>query len=119
MAPNFSDMPDVVIDYVRGVFSVANHDVSQTMTIHPSMYEETLDHILVMKLSASPPAFFAQERIGLLIESHWLGARWMFGHWEIADLAFFITIRSRGHLIARKVALLQTKATLFSRNCSR
>jgi hypothetical protein len=114
MAPNFSDIPDVVVDYVRGVVSAANNQVSQTMTIHPSMYEETLDHVLVMKLSASPPAFFAREQIGLVIETHWLGARWMFRRWEIADLAFFIIIRSRGHLIARKVALVQTKR-LYSR----
>ncbi|OYW82939.1 MAG: hypothetical protein B7Z20_13230 [Sphingobium sp. 32-64-5] len=62
-----------------------------------------------MELTASPPVFFAAEQIGLLIESHWLGSRWMYGRWEIADIAFFITLRQRGRLEARKLALLQTK----------
>jgi hypothetical protein len=109
MGPSFSDIPTVVIDYVRDVFAGANDKVSRTVAMHPSMHEETLDHILVMELSASPPAFFATEQIGLTIESHWLGSRWMWGRWEIADIAFFVILRSRGRLVTRKVALLQTK----------
>jgi hypothetical protein len=106
---NFFDIPEVVIDYVRGRFAVANTKVTRTLETQPSMYEETLDHMLVMELTASPPVFFAAERIGLSIESHWLGSRWMYGRWEIADIAFFITLRQRRRLEARKVALLQTK----------
>ena len=75
----------------------------------PSMHEETLDHLLVMELTAAPPAFFAAERMGISIESHWLGNRWMFRRWEIADIAFFILLRKQGRLLVRKVALLQTK----------
>lgn len=33
----------------------------------------------------------------------------MFGHWEIADIGFVVMLRHKGRLIARKVALLQTK----------
>jgi len=106
---NFSDIPEVVIDYVRERFAVANAKVTRTLETQPSMYEETLDHLLVMELTASPPVFFAAEQIGLSIESHCLGSRWMYGRWEIADIAFFITLRQRGRLEARKVALLQTK----------
>ena len=109
MALNFSDIPEVVIDYVRERFATANDKATHTLETQPSMYEETLDHILVMELTASPPLFFAAERIGISIESHWLGSRWMYGRWEIADIAFFITLRQQGCLEARKVALLQTK----------
>ncbi|WP_139238561.1 hypothetical protein [Mesorhizobium sp. YR577] len=84
------------------------------MDVHPSMHEESLDHMLIMELSAAPPAFFANERIGVAIESHWLGGRRMWHRWEIADIAFFIVLRRLGHLQMRKVALLQTKR-LYSR----
>jgi hypothetical protein len=114
MASPFDAIPDVVIDYVRGVFGAANEKVSSTMSLHPSMHEESLDHILVMELTASPPAFFAAERVGVTLESHWLGGRGMFERWEIADIAFFVLLRRQGSLIARKVALLQTKR-LYSR----
>ena len=84
------------------------------MTTHPSMHEESLDHILIMELTAAPSAFFATEQVGVSLESHWLGGRWMHGRWEIADIAIFILLRRRGGLVARKVALLQTKR-LYSR----
>jgi hypothetical protein len=114
MGSPFDAIPDVVIAYVRSVFGAANDKVSRTMSAHPSMHEESLDHILVMELTAAPPAFFAAEQVGVSLESHWLGGRWMYGRWEIADIAIFILLRRRGHLVARKVALLQTKR-LYSR----
>ncbi|WP_143149273.1 hypothetical protein [Hyphomicrobium sp. CS1BSMeth3] len=114
MALPFDAIPEVAIDYVRGVFRAANEKVSGAVSLHPSMHEETLDHILIMDLTASPPAFFATERVGICLESHWLGSRWMLGRWEIADIAFFILLRRQGTLLARKVALLQTKR-LYSR----
>ncbi len=105
----FANIPAVVIDYVRVTFAAANDKVSRTMDVHPSMHEESLDHILIQELTAAPPAFFANEQIGVAIESHWLGGRWMWHRWEIADIAIFIILRRRGHLQVRKVALLQTK----------
>jgi len=77
---------------IRGVFSSANEKVSRAMDVHPSMHEESLDHMLIMELTAAPPAFFARERIGVAIESHWLGGRWMWRRWEIADIALFIIL---------------------------
>ncbi|MHA6895440.1 hypothetical protein ACQUJT_15350 [Ralstonia pseudosolanacearum] len=109
MTDSFAEIPEVVIDYVRSVFATANDKVTRTMSVHPSMHEESLDHILVMELSSTPPAFFAREQVGVSLESHWLGGRHMFDRWEIADIAFFVIVRRAGHLMARKVALLQTK----------
>lgn len=109
MSDPFAEIPEVVIDYVRGVFAAANDKVTRTMSVHPSMHEESLDHILVMELSATPPAFFAPQQVGVSLESHWLGGRHLFERWEIADIAFFVILRRAGHLVARKVALLQTK----------
>ena len=117
MAADFSDIPDVVIDYVRRVFAGANDKVSAAIATHPAMHEEMLDSALVTELTAAPPAFFAREQIAVAIESHWLGGRRMFGRWEIADIAFFISLRHHGHLTTRKVALLQTKR-LYSNEIS-
>jgi len=105
----FDDIPKPAIDYVRRLFRAANRKVSLTVSTHPSMHEETLDHILVMELTAAPPAFFADSRVGISMESHWLGGRRLYGRREIADIAFFVVLRRDGHLLARKVALLQTK----------
>jgi len=105
----FSDIPDVVIDHVRKVFAAANSRTSRALSDHPNMYEETLDHVLVMELSAQPAAYFAEEEISVVVESHWLGSRRMFGRWEIADIAIFVVLRQGGVLQSRKVALLQTK----------
>ncbi len=44
-----------------------------------------------------------------MIETHWLGGRRHWGRWEISDIAVVIAVRVHGGLIARKVALLQTK----------
>lgn len=109
MAIGFGNIPEEVIGYVRQVFSDANHEVSRALTQHPSLHEPGLDQAFIGKLNASPPAFFAASQSAVAIETHWLGGRWMFERWEIADIAVFILLRTRGHLVSRKVALLQTK----------
>lgn len=105
----FSDIPEVVIDYVRRVFAAANDRVSRRMSEHPAMHEESLDHSLIDELTDAPPAFFADARAAVVIEAHWLGGRRMWGRWEIADIALIILLRSHGRLDQRKVALIQTK----------
>lgn len=109
MTIGFSTIPDVVIDCVRNVFARANEKVSRALTDHPSMHEPMLDSILIAELSAAPAAFFGAERIALDIETHWLGGRWMYRRWEIADIALIVMLRRHGQLEQRKVALLQTK----------
>jgi hypothetical protein len=110
----FADIPEVVIEFIRGEFAKGNNSASKTSFLHPNMHEEQLDYDLVKTLSASPPTFFATEQAAVAIESHWLGGRWMWHRWEIADIAIFIILRRLGHLDSRKVALLQTKR-LYSR----
>lgn len=109
MTDPFSQIPEVAIDYIRRAFAAANDKVTRTMSAHPAMHEETLDHVLVMELSATPAVFFGAEQVGISLESHWLGGRWMYDRWEIADIALFVVVRFAGRLEARKVALLQTK----------
>lgn len=109
MTIGFGAIPEIVIDYVRDVFARANEKVSRALTDHPSMHEPMLDSLLIAELSAAPAAFFAAEQIALNIETHWLGGRWMYRRWEIADIALIVMLRRNGQLEQRKVALLQTK----------
>ncbi len=111
---SFHQIPEVVIDHVRGVFAHANKSVSRALTNHPSMHEEALDQALISSLVVQPAALFAEERAAVAIEAHWLGGRRMYGRWEIADIALLILLRRAGHLLERKAALLQTKR-LYSR----
>lgn len=64
---------------------------------------------LIDELTDAPAAFFAEEQAAVVIESHWLGGRRMWGRWEIADIAVIIMLRHHGRVEQRKVALLQTK----------
>jgi hypothetical protein len=114
---SFSLIPEVVIDHVRSVFERANDAVSRALSDHPSMHEESLDQALITSLTVQPAAFFEKERAAVAIEAHWLGGRRMFGRWEIADIALLMLLRREGHLLERKVALLQTKR-LYSREIS-
>jgi len=109
MSGGFGAIPEMVINYIRDVFTRANDKVSRALTNHPSMHEPMLDAILIAELSAAPAAFFAAEQIALNLETHWFGNRRMYRRWEIADIALIVMLRRRGHLEQRKVALLQTK----------
>jgi hypothetical protein len=109
MAVGFGDIPVQVIDFVRGVFANANDKVSRALTRHPSMHETYLDHALITELTVTPATFFAAHRMAVAIDSHWLGGRAMYERWEIADIAFCVTLREHGKLALRKIALLQTK----------
>jgi hypothetical protein len=109
MAVGFADIPGQVIDFVRDVFATANDKISRALTRHPSMHETYLDHALITELTVTPPTFFAAQRMAIAIDSHWLGGRAMYERWEIADIAFCVTLREHGRLALRKIALLQTK----------
>lgn|GEM_PF-773934 len=105
----FGSFPSPVIDFVLGAFREANTKVSRSLSLHPSMHEESLDHMLLAELSSAPPAFFAEVGAAVEIQTHWLGGRRMYGRWEIADIALLVLFRVNGGLTHRKVALLQTK----------
>jgi hypothetical protein len=109
MTIGFDQIPNEVIDYVRNVFADANDSVSTALTQQPSLHEPGLDMSFIGKLNASPPAFFASSQAAVAIETHWLGGRAMYERWEIADISLFILLSMKGKLVARKVALLQTK----------
>lgn len=104
----FPTLPEDVIDAVRGAFSAANDAVSELLMRQPAMHEEGLDFHLVSKLDEVGP-LLVPSGAAVVIETHWLGGRRHWGRWEISDVAIVIAVRVGGGLVARKVALLQTK----------
>jgi hypothetical protein len=104
----FPALPQDVIDAARAAFSDANDRVSQLLMRQPAMHEEGLDFHLVSKLDEFG-AQILKSGTALVIETHWLGGRRHWGRWEISDIAIVIAVRVQGGLVARKVALLQTK----------
>lgn len=104
----FPTLPKDVIDAARAAFSEANDRVSQLLMRQPAMHEEGLDFHLVSKLDEFG-AQILNSGTALVIETHWLGGRRHWDRWEISDIAVVIAVRVQGGLVARKVALLQTK----------
>jgi len=104
----FPTLPEDVIEAARAAFSDANDRVSQLLMRQPAMHEEGLDFHLVSKLDEFG-AQVLKSGTALAIETHWLGGRRHWGRWEISDIAIVIAVRVQGGLVARKVALLQTK----------
>lgn len=104
----FPTLPEDVIDAARAAFADANDRVSQLLMRQPAMHEEGLDFHLVSRLDEQGAQILASGT-ALVIETHWLGGRRHWGRWEISDIAVVIAVRVHGGLIARKVALLQTK----------
>ena len=104
----FPILPNDVIEAARTAFADANDRVSHLLTRQPAMHEEGLDFHLISKLD-EVGAQILSSGTALVIETHWLGGRRHWGRWEISDIAVVIAVRVQGGLIARKVALLQTK----------
>lgn len=109
----FPTLPEDVIAFVKEVFAEANARTSALFTSQPAMHEEMLDFQLIAELNRAGPRLLPSGAAAV-IETHWLGGRRHWGRWEISDIALVVVARAQGGLIARKVALLQTKR-LYSR----
>jgi hypothetical protein len=110
----FPAIPEDAIGFVFDAFSQANARVSLLLSRQPSIHEEGLDFHLIACLDEIGPCLMPGSKATVEIQTHWLGGRRHFGSWEIADIALFVIVRNSGVLVARKVALLQSKR-LYSR----
>jgi hypothetical protein len=110
----FPSIPDDAIEFTRNAFAQANAKVSMLLLRQPSIHEESLDFHLIASLDEIGPHLMPDSQAAVEIQTHWLGGRRHFGNWEIADIALVVIVRTAGVLVARKVALLQSKR-LYSR----
>jgi hypothetical protein len=110
----FPQLPEDAIEFVRGAFAEANRKAALLLSRQPSIHEEGLDFHLISARDEIGPRLLPGSGAAVEIQTHWLGGRRHFGSWEIADIALVIVVRRSGTLVARKVALLQSKR-LYSR----
>jgi hypothetical protein len=106
-------IPEDAIEFIRAAFGQANQRATNTLARQPSMHEEGLDFQLIAALDEIGSRVLPGSGAAVEIETHWLGGRrhfdWDDRRWEIADIALLIAVRRLGVLLARKVALLQSK----------
>ena len=107
-------IPNDVIEFVRGVFASANVRATVALARQPAAHEEMLDFQVFAALDEAGPSILGSG-IAVDIDTHWLGGRRHYGgRWEIADIGIVIVLRRGGRMLWRKVGLLQSKR-LYSR----
>jgi hypothetical protein len=107
-------IPEDAIEFIRAAFAQANQRATNTLARQPSMHEEGLDFQLIAALDEVGSRVLPGSGAAVEIETHWLGGRRHFDfldhrRWEIADIGLLVAVRRLGVLLARKVALLQSK----------
>jgi hypothetical protein len=108
-------IPEDVIDFAREIFAEANSEATMALARQPSAHEEHLDFQIFAALDRVGPRIVPTSKAAIEIDTHWLGGRRYYGgRWEIADIGVVVFLRRGGHLIWRKIALLQSKR-LYSR----
>ncbi len=109
------EIPADVRRLVREILSDVNNQITAAISKQPGIYEQTLDHMLVNAMNCVPLTISPESGAALAIDTHWIGGRRFYkGRREIADIALVAILRREGHLVWRKVALLQSKR-LYSR----
>lgn len=102
-------LPREVVTYIRKVFRACDRELSLRIARVPNVHETSLDMALIDKLAtfASPTSVAPSWTVR--IDTHFLGGRRHFHSWEVADIGLLVFVRLRGQIVAKKVALLQSK----------
>lgn len=105
-----SFLPPDVISFVRSAFSRANERVTRQLSQIPFTTEPALDQMLISALGEfSAPVRLPTFGWTVHIDTHFLGGRWLYGRWEVADIGVLVIFRDRTKIVRSKVALLQSK----------
>jgi hypothetical protein len=104
-----ADIPTEILDWFRALFAECNARITEKLSLHPNLPEESLDLTWIEFLShySSPVAVAANWLVK--IETHYLGGLRHFYRWEVADIGLLLFVRRQGVLTKSKVALLQSK----------
>ena len=102
-------IPTDVISWFRDAFGEANRQVCETLLNVPTIRETSLDDALIAALiPRSAPAILPSGAI-VRMDIHNIGGMRRIGRWEVADIAVVVFIIRAGTIVARKIALLQSK----------
>lgn len=103
------EMPDDVRNWISNVFQQCNEHVSERLTRIPTMHEPALDLSVIERLSAYGAGYTFSSGWAVTISAMYEGGRRHYGFWEIADIGLLVIVRRQGKIVARKIALLQSK----------
>src|SRR5437763_1220214 len=104
-------IPPRVLSYIRRIFARSNRIVARAMDTNPNLREEYLDQLFLSSLIGINRLAIQVPKTSwtIRIDTHFLGGRWMWDRWEIADIGLLITFRHSGQIQRSKVGLLQSK----------
>ena len=104
-------IPHRVISFIKRIFANSNRTVARAMDSNPNLREEYLDQLFLSSLIPLNRVAIQVPKTSWIIriDTHFLGSRWMWKNWEIADIGVLVTFRHKGHVQRSKVGLLQSK----------
>jgi hypothetical protein len=103
------ELPPDVHQWLRGVFTNCNEQVTEKLSNNPNMQEEWLDHAWIEELLRFSTPLTLSSSWTVRLQAHYLGGSRHFGMWEIADIGVLLFIGTPSHVLRSKVALLQSK----------
>jgi hypothetical protein len=102
-------LPALVVAYVRKVFRACDKEVSLRISRVPNVHETALDMAFIDQLTTYASPALVAPNWTVRIDTHFLGGRRHFHSWEVADIGVLVYVRMGGRVVAKKVALLQSK----------
>lgn len=102
-------LPADVVNWLRSIFSSCNERISFKLSDAPNIHEESLDLTFIESFSHHEAPVTLPSGWTLRFETHFLGGRRHWERWEIADIGLLVMLRTGGHSLLSKVALLQSK----------
>lgn len=106
---DWPNIPPDVVDWFRSCFREANERATAALENLPNIRESSLDDQLVDSLiPRSAPTRLPSNTI-VSMQIHNIGGLRALGRWETADIAVLVHVLVKGHPVAQKIGLLQSK----------
>jgi hypothetical protein len=102
-------IPADAIAWFRQAFAEANRHVTESILNLPTIRETSLDDSFITALIPSSAPTLLPSGAVVKMDIHNVGGLRRVQRWEVADIAAVVFIYRNGKLIARKIALLQSK----------
>jgi hypothetical protein len=101
--------PPEVHRYISAVFRQANRRTAEKIARVPNCSEPSVDLTLIESLTQYAGPRVVAPGWAVRLDVHYLGGLRHFYKWEIADIGILVFAKQRGAVVAKKVALLQSK----------
>ncbi len=101
--------PSAIHRYIEDVFSGANQRICEKIARVPNCPEPSIDLTLIEHLSQFSGPRLVVPGWAVQIDVHYLGGMRHFHNWEIADIGLMVFAKRQGRVLAKKLAILQSK----------